>query len=354
MSRAARRTRCCAAASPRFANGGTEIVVDGYQTRDHTLSAPTAATSHSRTAASCSWVVGHRRSARQRRPDRRRRAEEEAARRAIIRGMTSRRVFPRAGRVPRGCRRGPVRRRVVRAGAAAASAPPAFSAFVDEFLDQFASHHPSIAAGNGLHQYDDRLEDFSAQSIADEIAGLKALRVRLGTIPVDALTPDERVDHRIVGGLIDAWLLELDVNRNWQRNLMLYGSAMSDGVHNLMTMESSPAEVRARRIIAKLKGVPALLAAARTQHRLAAESHGRARRADAPRRVGHADRRFAAGLCRAVRCRAQGGPDGERQRPRPARSTRSSPGSRRRSCRRPMARSPSAGTTSKRAIAPRS
>ena len=71
------------------------------------------------------------------------------------------------------------------------------------------------------------------------------------------------MDHRIVGGLIDAWLLELDVNRNWQRNLMLYASAMSDGVHNLMTMESSPAEVRARRIIAKLKGVPALLAAAR-------------------------------------------------------------------------------------------
>jgi uncharacterized protein (DUF885 family) len=142
--------------------------------------------------------------------------------------------------------------------------PPAFSAFVDEFLDQFARHHPSIAAGNGLHQYDDRLEDFSARAIADEVAGLKALRVRLGTIPVDALTPDERVDHRIVGGLIDAWLLELDVNRNWQRNLMLYGSALSDGVHNLMTMESSPAEVRARRIIAKLKGVPALLAAART------------------------------------------------------------------------------------------
>jgi len=142
-------------------------------------------------------------------------------------------------------------------------APPAFSAFVDEFLDQFASHHPSIAAGNGLHQYDDRLEDFSAQAIADEVSGLKALRLRLATIPVDALTPDERVDHRIVGGLIDAWLLELDVNRNWQRNLMLYASAMSDGVHNLMTMESSPADVRARRIIAKLKGVPALLAAAR-------------------------------------------------------------------------------------------
>jgi uncharacterized protein (DUF885 family) len=142
--------------------------------------------------------------------------------------------------------------------------PPAFSAFVDEFLDHFASHHPSIAAGNGLHQYDERLEDFSAGAITAEIAGWRRLQSRLAAIPVDALTPDERVDHRIVSGLIDAWLLELDVNRNWQRNPMLYASAISDGVHNLMTMEVAPLEVRARRIIAKLKGVPALLAAART------------------------------------------------------------------------------------------
>ena len=139
-----------------------------------------------------------------------------------------------------------------------------FDAFVDAFLDHFASRHPSIAAGNGLHVYDDRLEDFSAASVASEVAVWKQLRTRLDAIPVAPLTPDERVDHRIVGGLIDAWLLELDGNRNWQKNLMVYASALSDGVHNLMTMESASPEVRAQRIIAKLRGVPALLAAARS------------------------------------------------------------------------------------------
>jgi hypothetical protein len=44
------------------------------------------------------------------------------------------------------------------------STPPApnessaFTALVDECVDQFAAHHPSIAAGNGLHQADERLE----------------------------------------------------------------------------------------------------------------------------------------------------------------------------------------------------
>jgi uncharacterized protein (DUF885 family) len=146
---------------------------------------------------------------------------------------------------------------------AATAEPTALAAFVDEFLDQFAKYHPSIAAGNGLHQADGTLEDFSATAIAAEIAMWRGMKARLAAIAPHGLTPDERVDHRIVSGLLDAWILELDTNRNWQKNLMLYASAISDGVHNLMTMESAPAEVRAGRVVSKLRGVPALLDAAR-------------------------------------------------------------------------------------------
>ena len=160
---------------------------------------------------------------------------------------------------------------LVGAAACQSSAPPAstasaaspFTGFVDQFLDQFATRHPSIAAGNGLHQSDGTLEDFSAAAIGSEIAAWREMKTRLAAMPTDALTADERVDHRIVAGLLDAWLLDLDTNKNWQRNLMLYASAISDGVHNLMTMESAPAEDRARRIVSKLQGVPRLLEAAR-------------------------------------------------------------------------------------------
>jgi len=140
--------------------------------------------------------------------------------------------------------------------------PPPFAAFVDHFLDEFARMNPSIAAGNGLHQYDATLEDFSAAGIQAQIATWRRLQTTLRTIPIDGLTADERVDHRIIGGLVDGWLLDLDTVRSWRKNLMVYASAVSSGVHNLMTMESSPADDRARRIIAKVRGVPALLAAA--------------------------------------------------------------------------------------------
>ena len=68
----------------------------------------------------------------------------------------------------------------------------------------------------------------------------------------------------ILDGIIDGWLLEQETLQNWRRNPMLYASALSDGVHNLMTMENAPAPVRMRRVISKLSGVPRLLAAART------------------------------------------------------------------------------------------
>ncbi len=141
---------------------------------------------------------------------------------------------------------------------------PTFAAVVDRYLDDFARRHPSIAAGNGLHQHDDRLDDFSATAIAGEIAALKKDVVQLRTFDDKALTPDERVDRRILLGVIDGWLLEQETVQNWRRNPMLYASALTDGVHNLMTMESNPAPVRMRRIISKLGQVPALLSAART------------------------------------------------------------------------------------------
>lgn len=149
-------------------------------------------------------------------------------------------------------------------GASQATQSPEFAKFVDRYLDAWARRHPSIAAGNGIHNHDDKLDDFSAMGIEAEIKALKADRKTLEAFEPERLTPDERVDRSILLGVIDGWLLEQETNQNWQRNPMLYASALADGVHNLMTMASDPAPVRMRRIISKLSQVPALLSAAKT------------------------------------------------------------------------------------------
>jgi len=141
---------------------------------------------------------------------------------------------------------------------------PKFSGVVDQYLDDFARRHPSIAAGNGIHEHDDLLDDYSATGIRAEIDALRRDKVRLQGFDARSLTPDERVDQRILLGIVDGWLLEQETLKNWQRNPMLYATALTDGVHNLMTMESSPAPIRMRNIISKLRHVPELIGAART------------------------------------------------------------------------------------------
>jgi uncharacterized protein (DUF885 family) len=144
----------------------------------------------------------------------------------------------------------------------AAKAP--FAQLVDDYLDDFARRHPSIAAGNGLHAHDALLDDFSAAAIAQEITDLKATQAALTALDSIVLTHEERVDRRILLGVIDGWLLEQETLANWRRNPMLYASALTDGVHNLMTMENAPAPVRMRRAMSKLANVSAMLQAART------------------------------------------------------------------------------------------
>jgi uncharacterized protein (DUF885 family) len=138
-----------------------------------------------------------------------------------------------------------------------------FAAMVDEYLDQFARRHPSIAAGNGLHGHDGELEDFSSAAIAAEAAWLREYRSRLEALDPGPLTGDERVDRRILLGVIDGWLLDLETVRTWTRNPMIYAAAISDGVHNLMTMESAPAPERMALVASKLREVPRLIADAR-------------------------------------------------------------------------------------------
>jgi uncharacterized protein (DUF885 family) len=149
---------------------------------------------------------------------------------------------------------------------AAAPAPrPAssFGAFVDDYLDQFSRRHPSIASGNGLHAHDGLLEDFSSAAIAAEVDWLRSTRSRLDAMETGPLSADERVDRKILQGIVDGWLLDLATVRTWTRNPMIYASAISDGLHNLMTMESSPAAARMQQAAAKLREVPRLLQAAR-------------------------------------------------------------------------------------------
>src|ERR1700730_12313165 len=110
-------------------------------------------------------------------------------------------------------------------GVALASGPPAegadalspFAVFVDDYFDAYFARNPSEGTAKGLHTYDDRLEDGSADAARKRIETVKAHEVRLEKLRAGKLTEDEAIDAEVLDGLLKAELLDLGVVRTWRK-----------------------------------------------------------------------------------------------------------------------------------------
>lgn len=147
--------------------------------------------------------------------------------------------------------------------AAAADAPSPFAAFVDDYFDAYFQRKPSEGTAAGLHQYDDRLEDGSAEAVSKRIATLKALQARLDKLRAGRLTADEAIDAEVLDGQLKAELLDLEVVRTWRKNPMGYVGTPPAAIDGLMKRDFAPAAARLRSVIARLKATPAMFAALR-------------------------------------------------------------------------------------------
>lgn len=147
--------------------------------------------------------------------------------------------------------------------AAGADAPAPFAAFVDDYFDAYFSWKPSEGTAAGLHQYDDRLEDGSADAATRRVQTVKGLQARLEKLREGKLTADETIDAEVLDGLMKAELLDLEVVRTWRKNPMGYIATPPGAVDGLMKRDFAPAATRLRSVIARLKATPAMFAALR-------------------------------------------------------------------------------------------
>ncbi|HSU87416.1 MAG TPA: DUF885 family protein, partial [Terriglobia bacterium] len=134
------------------------------------------------------------------------------------------------------------------------------SQFVDEYFDAYLEWNPSSATSFGFHQYDDRLEDYSAAAFEKRIGKLKQLQSRIASLPATR-TPDEAIDAEILDDQIRAELLDLETLQTWRHNPMNYVSLPGGAIDNLMKRNFAPPVERLRSVTSRLKGVPAMIAA---------------------------------------------------------------------------------------------
>ncbi len=142
-----------------------------------------------------------------------------------------------------------------------------YARFAREYLDWYYAAHPVRSTSLGLHQYDSRVQDLSAEALQRQAKELHGWLARLERLDRASLTGDAVFDVRILENAIRAELLELEEERGWQRNPMLYNSVIAHGLSSLSQREFAPVEERVRSLMARMERIPAVVAAAKANLR---------------------------------------------------------------------------------------
>lgn len=135
--------------------------------------------------------------------------------------------------------------------------------FVDDLLGYLHERHPTHATLDGVHTHDDLLEDLSRTAIEGEVRALAGYLRRLDEIDREALTPVERLEHRMLTANLQGRMSELEHVRAWDKSPLLYSDILASSLAGQVLFTHAPASERARRALSKLRQAPRLIQAAR-------------------------------------------------------------------------------------------
>lgn len=145
----------------------------------------------------------------------------------------------------------------------------AFSAWLDDFLAAFYQHYPVHATFIGVHDYDDRLPDFSEAGAGDTLAAMQTLQQRLRQLPPEPLNPIEALDRKLAEGFLHIQQWELTSDHFHRGNPALYTGEAVFGIMSLFLTDFAPLAERVAAAIARMEAVAALLDQAKANVRAA-------------------------------------------------------------------------------------
>ena len=135
--------------------------------------------------------------------------------------------------------------------------------FVDDYFNASFEANPSRGTQAGLHQYDNRLEDGSAEAVEKRVENRQGAAARLDKLRAGTLTAGDAIDAEVLDGAIKSELLELETLRSWRHNPMGYVGGPAGSIDGLMKRDFAPAATRLRSVIARLKAAPSMFEALR-------------------------------------------------------------------------------------------
>jgi len=137
------------------------------------------------------------------------------------------------------------------AGQEAASGDAAFRAAVDEFIESELRMFPERATGLGDHRFDNRIDDLSADGVAEEILHATDWMAKFGAINPHTLSEANRADRDWLIARCDGELLYTQKIRDYQRDPGMY--LPTSAVYSLIKRNFAPLQSRMQSVTEREK-----------------------------------------------------------------------------------------------------
>ena len=136
---------------------------------------------------------------------------------------------------------------------------PAFAAWLDDFFDAYYRRRPVNATFIGIHDYDDKLPDYSSQGAGDTVAEMRRLLRELQALPNESLTDDQVLDRKLAEGFLRIQLWEFESHHFYRGNPAIYTGEAVFGVMSHFLSDFAPFSERVASAIARMEAIPSLL-----------------------------------------------------------------------------------------------
>ncbi|TMJ08844.1 MAG: DUF885 domain-containing protein [Bacillati bacterium ANGP1] len=135
----------------------------------------------------------------------------------------------------------------------------AFPKFLDAFFAWYYQTFPVNATFIGVHDYDDRLPDYSERGIGAALAAIDTLLARVRVFRHTTLPERQELDRRLVEGFLEIQRWEFRSAHFHAGNPCVYTGEASFGVLALFLRPFAPLSQRVASAVARMLAIPALL-----------------------------------------------------------------------------------------------
>ncbi len=146
--------------------------------------------------------------------------------------------------------------------------PQSQEKFAQSYFDFLAKRFPVMCASDEFHflpraveasRYYDRIESFDAASIEEDIFALREFQRQFNLAASGEVDLEKLTDLELLNCSVAGILIELDENRLWRHNPLMYLKIAFIGLDHALTKPAGDNKERLERTLARLRAIPRLL-----------------------------------------------------------------------------------------------